>query len=223
MAYFSIGSFVPKHQTAWDRRDEITCVISSRGLSATLRLEEIMSKAIGMIEFKTVSAGITAADTMVKTAQVELLEAQTVCPGKYIALIGGALSAVQAAVEAAKQVRGEELIGSFVLGNPHESIFPAIYGSTHIEKVNAFGILETYDAASIIVAADVAAKTAIVDLIELRIAKGMCGKSYLILTGEVAAVEAAIEKAKQAAAKDGMYLDSSVIAHPDEQICRSIL
>ena len=182
-----------------------------------------MSKAIGMIEFKTVSAGITAADAMVKTAQVELLEAQTVCPGKYIALISGALSAVQAAVEAAKKVREEELIGSFVLGNPHESIFPAIYGATHIERVDAFGILETYDAASIIVAADAAAKTAIVDLIELRVAKGMCGKSYLILTGEVAAVEAAIEKAKQTAAKDGMYLDSSVIAHPDEQICRSIL
>ena len=182
-----------------------------------------MSKAIGMIEFKTVSAGITAADAMVKTADVELLEAQTVCPGKYIALITGSLSAVYAAVEAAQKTRQEELIDSFVLGNPHESIFPAIYGTTQIEKVNAFGILETYDAASIIVAADVAAKTAIVDLIELRIAKGMCGKSYLILTGEVAAVESAIEKAKQSVAGNGMYLDSSVIAHPDEQICRSIL
>lgn len=181
-----------------------------------------MSKAIGMIEFKTVSAGITAADAMVKTADVELLEAQTVCPGKYIALISGSLSAVNAAVEAAGKVR-EELIDSFVLGNPHESIFPAIYGATQIDKISAFGILETYDAASIIVAADVAAKTAIVDLIELRIAKGMCGKSYLILTGEVAAVEAAIEKAKQSVAGNGMYLDSSVIAHPDEQICRSIL
>ena len=51
------------------------------------RLETGMGKAIGMIEFKTVSAGITAADRMVKTADVELLEAQTVCPGKYIALI----------------------------------------------------------------------------------------------------------------------------------------
>ena len=182
-----------------------------------------MSKAIGMIEFKTVSAGITAADAMVKTADVKLLEAQTVCPGKYIALITGSLSAVNAAVEAAQKTRQEELIDSFVLGNPHESIFPAIYGTTQIEKVNAFGILETYDAASIIVAADVAAKTAIVDLIELRIAKGMCGKSYLILTGEVAAVESAIEKAKQSVAGNGMYLDSSVIAHPDEQICRSIL
>ncbi len=182
-----------------------------------------MSKSIGMIEFKTVSAGITAADAMVKTAQVELLEAQTVCPGKYIALIAGSLSAVKAAVETAQKVRGEELIGSFVLGNPHESLFPAIYGTAQIGKVGALGILETYDAASIIVAADAAAKTAIVELIELRIAKGMCGKSYLLLTGEVASVEAAIEKAKRTAAADGMYLDSSVIAHPDEQICRSIL
>ena len=39
-----------------------------------------MQKAIGMIEFKTVSAGITAADQMVKTSDVEILEAQTVCP-----------------------------------------------------------------------------------------------------------------------------------------------
>ncbi|MCI6706932.1 MAG: propanediol utilization protein, partial [Eisenbergiella massiliensis] len=36
-------------------------------------------------------------------------------------------------------------------------------------------------------------------------------------------VESAIEKAKQSVAGNGMYLDSSVIAHPDEQICRSIL
>lgn len=182
-----------------------------------------MHKAIGMIEFKTVAAGITAADQMVKTANVEILEAQTVCPGKYIALIAGDLSAVNAAVERAQNTRPEELIDSFVLGNPDESIFPAIYGSSQIDGVQALGILETYDAASIIVAADIAAKTAIVKLIELRIAKGMCGKSYMLITGEVAACEAAIEKAKNAVGEKGMYLDSSVIAHPDEQICKSIL
>lgn len=182
-----------------------------------------MHNAIGMIEFKTVSAGITAADQMVKTSDVEILEAQTVCPGKYIALITGDLSAVNAAVERAKATRTEELISSFVLGNPDESIFPAIYGSTKIEDVNALGILETYDAASIIVAADIAAKTAIVKLIELRIAKGMCGKSYMLITGEVAACEAAIAKAKASVGDRGMFLDSSVIAHPDEQIRKAII
>lgn len=182
-----------------------------------------MHKAIGMIEFKTVSAGITAADQMVKTADVELLEAQTVCPGKYIALISGDLSAVNAAVESAGKTRPEELIGSFVLGNPDASIFPAIYGTSQIDGVNALGILETYDAASIIVAADIAAKTAIVKLIELRIAKGMCGKSYLLMTGDVAACEAAIAKAKASVGEKGMFLDSAVIAHPDPQICRSVV
>ena len=166
---------------------------------------------------------MTAADAMVKTAAVELVEAQTVCPGKYIALITGDLSAVDAAVDAAKVQYGEQLIDSFVLGNPHEGIFPAIYGTTHIEHISSLGILETFDAAAIIVAADVAAKTSEVELIELRIAKGMCGKSYVFLCGEVSAVEAAISKAKATVAETGMYLDSAVIAHPDPQICKSIL
>lgn len=182
-----------------------------------------MSKAIGMIEYKTVSAGVVAADAMVKTSDVSIIEAQTVCPGKYIVIITGDLSAVDAAVHTAKIQHENQLISSFVLGNPHESIFPAIYGATQIEEVSALGILETYDAASMIVAADEAAKTAIVDLIELRLARGMCGKSYMMLTGEVAAVEAAIERAKQAVGKEGMYLDSSVIAHPDKQIRDAIL
>ena len=43
-----------------------------------------MSKAIGMVEYKTVSAGVVAADAMVKTSEVSIIEAQTVCPGKYI-------------------------------------------------------------------------------------------------------------------------------------------
>ena len=182
-----------------------------------------MSKAIGMVEYKTVSAGVVAADAMVKTADISIIEAQTVCPGKYIVIITGDLSAVDAAVNRARAQHEEQLISSFILGNPHESIFPAIYGAAQIEEVSALGILETYDAATMIVAADEAAKTAVVDLIELRLARGMCGKSYMFLSGEIAAVEAAIARAKNTVAKEGMYLDSSVIAHPDEQIRKAIL
>ena len=144
-----------------------------------------MSKAIGMVEFKTTATGITAADAMVKTSEVELIEAQTVCPGKYIAIISGDLSAVKAAVDTASTKYEEQLIGNFILGNPHESIFPAMYGSAQVEKVSALGILETYDAASII--------------------------------------EASLEKAKEAVGEKGMYLDSSVIAHPDAKVIERIL
>lgn len=110
-----------------------------------------MSKAIGMVEYKTVSAGVVAADAMVKTSDISVIEAQTVCPGKYIVIITGDLSAVDAQ-NTAKVQHEDHLISSFVLGNPHESIFPAIYGATEIEEVSALGIIETYDAASMIVA-----------------------------------------------------------------------
>ena len=82
-----------------------------------------MSKAIGMAEFKTVSAGITAADAMVKTADVEIIEAETVCPGKYIVILTGELSAVNASVETAKTLHATHLIDSFVLGNPPKRSF----------------------------------------------------------------------------------------------------
>jgi microcompartment protein CcmL/EutN len=182
-----------------------------------------MKKAIGMIEFKTVSSGMKAADRMVKTADVDLLQADTVCPGKFMALISGDLSAVNAAVESAAAMDSEQLIDKFVLGNPHESIFSALYGASEIESPNALGILETFSVAAAIVAADTAAKTALVDLIELRLARGMCGKSYLLLTGEVAAVEAAIERAKVGAGAGGMFLDSAVIPRPDKKFWQNIL
>ena len=118
---------------------------------------------------------------------------------------------------------GEKLVDSFVLGNVDEGVFPAIYATVDVENPSALGVMETYSGASAIVAADAAAKTADVTLVELRIARGMCGKSYLILTGEVAAVTAAIENANAAAGDKGMFLDSSVIAHPDAQIRKAIL
>ena len=62
----------------------------------------MINKALGMVEYQTVSAGITAADLMIKTANIEVLQATVICPGKYITLISGELSAITAAIDAAK-------------------------------------------------------------------------------------------------------------------------
>ncbi|MBO5683207.1 MAG: BMC domain-containing protein [Clostridia bacterium] len=181
-----------------------------------------MKKALGMIEFKTVASGITATDIMLKTADVEVISAGPVCPGKYLATISGELSAVKAAIEAAERFNAPMLVDKFLLGNPHESVQPAICGALEVKNKGAIGILETFTAASAVVAADTAAKTALVDLIEVRLAKGMCGKSYVILTGSVSSVTAAIERAK-AGTENGVFLDSSIIAGPDERLWESIL
>ena len=181
-----------------------------------------MSSAIGMVECTTVSTGFRAADDMAKAAEVELLQAEATCPGKFVILVTGELSAVEASVERAARAYGDKVIDTFVLGNPHESIFPAIYGTAHVDRIEALGVLETYDVAAMIVAADIAAKTAIVDLLELRLAKGMCGKSYMTLTGSVSAVSAALEAAKASAGEKGMFLDWSVINRPSDRLMKFI-
>ena len=89
--------------------------------------------------------------------------------------------------------------------------------------MNALGLIEVIGYPCAIDAADAAAKTADVTLVELRICRGMCGKSYLFITGEVAAVTAAIDNAKTAAGDKGMLLDSSVIPNPDPKLWEKIL
>lgn len=180
-------------------------------------------KALAIVEFTTVSTGIKAADMMAKTSSIDIVEAQAVCPGKYMIVVAGLLSAVTASVEAVKSAFGQRYISGFILGNPHESLLSAFYGTTQIERLYALGVLETFDAATAVMAADTAVKTAIVDLIEVRLAKGMCGKSYITLTGEISAVEAAIARAATVAGESGMFLDSGVIANPDEKIAEFIL
>ena len=88
-----------------------------------------MAKAIGMVECTTVATGFKAADDMAKAADVELLQAEATCPGKFVILIAGELSAVRASVDRASRAYEDKIIDTFVLGNPHESIFPAIYGT----------------------------------------------------------------------------------------------
>ena len=88
-----------------------------------------------------------------------LIEAQTVCPGKFIILFSGDISAVRVAVDAAERQFPESMIDKFVLGNPHDSIFKALSCTAQIDDVNALGIVETFTGASAIVAADHAAKT----------------------------------------------------------------
>jgi len=182
-----------------------------------------MKKAIAIVEFTTVSAGIKAADMMAKTADIEFIESHVVCPGKYMAVIAGLLSAVNAAVDAVKSAFDDQLISGFILGNPHESLLTAFYGSSKVKKIHALGVFETFDVASAVMAADTAVKAAIVDIIEIRLAKGMCGKSYVTFTGEVAAVDAAISRATALADDAGMLLDTCVIANPDKKLHRFIL
>ncbi|MGQ9557373.1 MAG: BMC domain-containing protein [Desulfurispora sp.] len=179
--------------------------------------------AIGLVEFNSIARGIAAADIMVKTAAVELLAANPICPGKYMALVGGDVAAVSAAVKAGVAAGGQAVVDDFVLPNVHPAVFPAITASSTVEQLQALGIIETFTVASLIVAADQAAKAAEVELIEIRLAAGLGGKSYVTLTGDVAAVKAAVEAGAAKAADQGLLIDQVVIPSPAGMLKKAVL
>ncbi len=176
-------------------------------------------KSLGVVEYRSVALGIKAADTMVKAADIKLVIAQVVCPGKYIILFSGKLSSVKAALEAAVVSPFDTvLVDTYLLGNPDPTLFPAIYGVTEKGSPEAIGIIESYSVASIVGASDEVVKTSPVKLIEIRLARGMTGKSFAIFSGELSAVEASMERAKNTLSESAMYVQSAVIASPDPQI-----
>lgn len=174
-----------------------------------------MNNALGLVEFLKVPTGMLVSDKMAKGADIEIIHAATVCPGKYIVLFKGSIAAVKAALEIGNNECEENVIDSFILGNPVEDIYSAITGCNDIVCDGAIGIVESYSVASIIEAADIAVKNARTNLIEIRLARGMCGKSFFIISGDVSAVEMGINASKEMLKEKGMLLDAAVISSPD--------
>lgn len=176
-----------------------------------------------MVEFNSIARGIEAADFMVKAAQVELVTCTTVCPGKYIVLVGGDVASVLSSVQVGVERGMDAVVDEFVLPNVHSSVFPAIYCTTEITDLQALGIIETFSVAALIVAADAAAKGAEVELIEIRLGIGIGGKSFVTMTGDVAAVKAAVEVGAATAMEKGLLVNQAVIPSPSKQLYAKIL
>ena len=183
----------------------------------------MMAQAIGMIELNSIAQGMEAADGMLKTAQVELLVAKTTCPGKYIVLVTGDVAAVENSIGVGSKLAGTSLVDSFLIPNVHPAILPAITATALVPEVQALGIIEGFSVASLIEAADAAVKAAAVDPLRLHIAFGIGGKSYVVLTGEVAAVQAAVQVGAELLATRGLLVKEIVIPRPAPALVKSLM
>jgi microcompartment protein CcmL/EutN len=179
--------------------------------------------SIGLVELGSIAAGFQAGDAMLKTADVELVLARTICSGKYIVLVRGDVAAVESSVQAGARVAGASVIDTFVIPNVHESVFPAISGTTKVETLEALGVLESFSVASLIEAADAAVKAAKVQLIEVRLAMALGGKAFVTLTGNVAAVTSAVEAGAQVLSKKGLLVNKVVIPAPHPELLREMI
>ena len=180
-------------------------------------------EAIGFLELNSIARGIEAADRMLKTADTRLLYAQAGCPGKYTVLFSGEVAAVTSSLEAGKQTGGHFVVDSVVIPRVHPQVIKAINMSVEPVDVNALGVMEYFTITAAVYGADAAVKAAEVDLMDVRLGTGIGGKSFVVLTGEVASVETAVEAGLARAAEDGIVVSSVVIPNPRRAIFESLM
>jgi microcompartment protein CcmL/EutN len=84
-------------------------------------------------------------------------------------------------------------------------------------------VVESFNVATLIAAADAAVKSANVTLRELRLAMALGGKAFALLTGDVASVQAAVAAATRVLSQAGVLVNAVVIARPHPDICREVV
>jgi len=174
--------------------------------------------AIGIVETSSIAKGYEVADAVLKSADVQIVVNRTICPGKYMVLISGDVDAVNAAIETGIAVAAHTVVDHFIIPNIHPEVFPAINGVASLPKIEALGIIEGFSVASIIEAADAAVKAAKIELINVHLAMAIGGKGFVTLTGEVGAVQAAVEAGAAIIQKKGLLVEKVVIPSPREEI-----
>jgi len=184
-----------------------------------------MPAAIAMIELSSIAAGFLVQDTMLKAAEVKLLVARTVCPGKYIIIIGGKVASVTASLRSGRQAAEGFLVDELQISNVDEMIFPALSGSVDLPKKNqqAIGIIETFSSASVIDAADAAVKAAQVTLVRIHVAMAIGGKGFLMICGDVAAVRTAVEAGAARIKNGGVLVNKVVITGASKELFKEFI
>lgn len=179
-----------------------------------------MGNSVGMLELSSIAKGIETCDHVLKSAEVELLRSSTLCPGKYMIIIGGDTSSVNAAMAVGEEVAGPFLVDKLLIANVSDQLMPAICNTSEVPPKGAVGVLEFYSVASAIVAADTAAKAADVHLMEIRTGFAIGGKGFVTLSGDVSAVTAAV---KAAEAENELIVNSCVIPRPTEKLYEALM
>ncbi len=179
-------------------------------------------RAIGMIETKGLVPVIEAADAMIKAANVQIVQATRAGAGLVAVVVTGDVGAVRAAVDAGSTAarRVGEVVSAHIIPSLDASVAEAFkYGEARESAASArgaLGLIETRGYVAAVEAADAMAKSANVDVLGLEMISG--GLVTVIVTGDVAAVNAATDAGAAAAARIGEVVAVNVIARPQVDV-----
>lgn len=152
---------------------------------------------MALLELRSIARGIKVCDEVLKKAEIQLLDARTLCPGKYMILFAGPVGPVEESFKKGLEIGDDLMVDELFLPNADLQLIPAMEACAAPPPVDALAVFETFTVASCILGADAAVKAAESHLIEMRLANGLGGKSFFTITGTIADIEAAMDAAKK--------------------------
>ena len=173
--------------------------------------------AIAVLEVASIVRGLTVVDAMVKRAEVQLLRADPVTPGKYVIVICGQVGDVEEALQAGEVAAGGTELDVLFLPDAHPAIVPALTSVSTPPVDGSLGALEFSTVAATLLAAERALKTCDVTLAAMHWARGVGGKGYLVFTGEQHEVEAALDAGYEAV-EPRLRIGRELIANPHPDV-----
>ncbi len=174
--------------------------------------------AIGLVECSSIARGYEVADAVVKASPVHLIWARTVSPGNFVILFGGDVEEVRSALDRGRAVGADALLDAMEIPNVHRDLVAAVKGPRRVDVREALGIVECRTVATTLVAADLAAKAAHVDLVEVRLAMHLGGKGFFLVTGETGDVTEAVGVGAEAARRRGTLVRDVVIPRASAEL-----
>ena len=176
--------------------------------------------AIAVVEVDSIAVGILAGDAMVKASPLGSIYTGTVHPGRYVIVVSGDTASVEVAVDTGSSVAGDTLVDLVFLPDVHPLVVDAIISEADLAdcRGDALGVVETMTIAAVIDAADAGVKAATVDVPAVRLADGLGGKGYVMFSGDLAEVEAAVDAAVSRGQRADTELRHVIIAQLHDEI-----
>jgi microcompartment protein CcmL/EutN len=171
------------------------------------------SPAVAVIELASLARAVVVLDQIVKRSPVRIHTAARVSPGKFLILVQGGVAEVEEGFEAGLTAAEGVLVAKLLLPQAHVALLDALEQSYPDVAIDSLGLFETYTASAALESADAALKATGVDIVGLHLCTGIGGKGYWAVSGQLHAVEAAIETAHRTI-EQAATVTGEVIARP---------
>ncbi len=169
-------------------------------------------KALALLEYESVAAGVLAVDRLLKRAPVALLRCGTVHPGRYLVLCGGSVASTEEAWRAATTAR--EPADAVLLPDPHPALRDALTAGPPPATEADLLVLETPSSPLLLKLLDLVLKRLPLGLPVLRLADDLGGHALALLEGELAD----LQDAGDLIGAEAPAAWTTVIARPDPEL-----